>query len=159
MNYSWTDADCSWSIFTGFEAGTSTHQITVILPVSSEDFQSLFIEFSLIARQIEEKTPATSRAAHHTVTNRPPVTTRSRRLLSDELPYTKSEFDLLLVNDIARPLPQTLSTAGTHKEEGASWQPCGDYRALDAVTRYPRYTTTVSLHDGTVPLKVYFVWV
>ena len=46
------------------------------------------------------------------------------------------------------------------KKDGISWRPCGDYRALNSVTRYDSYPIphihdiTASLHGTTVFSKI-----
>ena len=148
--------------FTGLKARTDVYRITGIFPDTVNSFQSLLERFPNLTKPIEEIKLVTDRVSHHIVTKGPPVTARPRRLASDKLASAKREFDTLLKNGIVRPShsPWASPLHMVRKKDGVSWRPCGDYRALNAVTRFDSYPIphihdiTASLHGMTVFSKI-----
>ncbi|CAI2729547.1 unnamed protein product [Schistosoma spindalis] len=119
-----------------------------------DKFHALFEKFPRITKPLEEISSATNRVLHHIVTCGPPVTARPRRLAPDKSAFAKREFDNLLSTGIIRPShsPWVSPLHMVRKKDGVSWRPCGDYRALNVVTRFDSYPIP-HIHDITASLK------
>ncbi|CAH8621403.1 unnamed protein product [Schistosoma margrebowiei] len=117
-------------------------------------FYSRDDKFPVLTKPLEELPSVTDRVVHHIVTREPPVTARPRRLAPDKLAFAKREFDNLLATGIIRPShsPWTSPVHMVQKKDGVSSRPCGDYRALNVVTRFDSYPAP-HIHDITASLK------
>lgn len=90
---------------------------------------------------------------HHNETTGPPVTARARRLTSEKLDAARKEFETLMRDGVCRPSDSSWSSP-LHmvKKPDGSWGPCGDYRALNAVTKPDKYPISY-LTDFTANLR------
>jgi hypothetical protein len=146
----------------GLKAQTDAYRITGLLADTTNRFQSLFTRFPSLTGSLEDIATVTNRVAHHIVTRGPPVTARPRRLAPDKLAVAKREFDTLLRKGIVRPShsPWASPLHMVLKKDSTSWRPCGDYRALNSVTRFDSYPIphihdiTASLHSATIFSKI-----
>ncbi|CAI2730875.1 unnamed protein product [Schistosoma spindalis] len=144
----------SSSKFLGFKAHTNAYRILGTFYSRDDKFHALFEKFPRLTKPLEEISSVTNRVVHHIVTRGPPVTARPRRLAPDKLAFAKREFDNLLSAGIIRPShsPWASPLHMVREKDGVSWRPCGDYRALNVVTRFDSYPIP-HIPDITASLK------
>ncbi|CAH8519923.1 unnamed protein product [Schistosoma margrebowiei] len=142
------------SKFMGCKAHMNAYRILGTFYSRDDKFHALFEKFPVLTKPLEELPSVTIRVVHHTVTRGPPVTARPRRLAPDKLAFAKREFDNLLATGIIRPShsPWASPLHMVRKKDGVSWRPCGDYRALNIVTRVDGYPIP-HIHDITASFK------
>ncbi|CAH8647289.1 unnamed protein product [Schistosoma intercalatum] len=142
------------SKFMGCKAHMNAYRILGTFYSRDDKFHALFEKFPVLTKPLEELPSVTNRVVHHIVTRGPPVTARPRRLAPDKLAFAKREFDNLLATGIIRPShsPWASPLHMVRKKDGVSWRPCGDYRALNVVTRFDSYPIP-HIHDITASLK------
>ncbi|CAH8612991.1 unnamed protein product [Schistosoma curassoni] len=138
----------------GCKAHMNAYRILGTFYSRDDKFHALFEKFPVLTKPLEELPSVTNRVVHHIVTRGPPVTARPRRLAPDKLTFAKREFDNLLATGIIRPShsPWASPLHMVRKNDGVSWRPCGDYRALNVVTRFDSYPIP-HIHDITASLK------
>ena len=77
---------------------------------------------------------------HVVPTTGPPVFARPRRLFGEKLQVAQAEFQKMLDLGIIRPSNSPWSSPlHVVSKANGGWRPCGDYRALNLVTRDDRY--------------------
>ncbi|CAH8639289.1 unnamed protein product [Schistosoma guineensis] len=142
------------SKFIGCKAHMNAYRILGTFYSRDDKFHALFEKFPVLTKPLEELPSVTNRMVHHIVTRGQPVTARPRRLAPDKLAFAKREFDNLLATGIIRPShsPWASPLHMVRKKDGVSWRPCGDYRALNVVTRFDSYPIP-HIHDITASLK------
>ena len=92
--------------------------------------------------QLNDLEPSSSSVFHRIDTgSAPPVTAKVRRLPDHKLKAVKSEFSDLLQAGIIKPSssPWCSPIHVVPKRELSSWRPCGDFRALNAITKPDKY--------------------
>lgn len=125
---------------------------------------ALLKEFpSLISPKNYHPTQCDSLISHTTDTgNSPPLYSKTRQLAPDRLDAAKSEFKALQEAGIICPSKSPWSSP-LHmvlKKIPGKWRPCGDYRALNSVTKPHRFplphihSVMSNLHGKTVFSKI-----
>ena len=129
---------------------------------STFDYQRLLKDFPRVTATTTRLLPVRHSVTHHIVTRGPPRVGRPRRLPPERLSIARREFNKMLDMGVARPSKSSWASP-LHlvpKKEPGEWRPCGDYRALNAITVPDQYPLpflqdfAASLHGCTVFSKL-----
>ena len=132
------------------------------LPPIHSDFDRLLQEFPEILHPLDNETPIKHNVTHHIVTSGPPVASRPRRLSPERYNAAKQQFEHLLTLGFVRPSSSSWSSP-LHlvpKNGGEDWRPCGDFKALNAITKSDKYPVphiqdfSSGLHGSTIFSKI-----
>lgn len=122
-------------------------------------FWNIVNQFPNITK-LDNKSHITTATTHHILTRGPPVHSKARQLPPDKLAAAKQEFRLMTELGICRPSKSPWSSPLHMAKKGNGWRPCGDYRALNAITVPDRYPlpfiqdVTTILHNKQIFSKI-----
>ena len=150
---------------TGTTCAVGQRSDTVSLGIrvcAASDFSDLLKAYPRVTSKTTRLLPVRHSVTHHIVTRGPPKVGRPRRLPPDRLQIARSEFNRMLELGVARPSKSSWASPlhMVPKKEPGQWRPCGDYRALNAVTVPDRYPVpylqdfAANLHGCTVFSKI-----